>query len=86
MTPAVLKAARALAKLTQKELASLACIATPTIADFERGVRIPHTNNLLSIMRVFKDNGIYFYVDSDGNFIGLLIKKIESNEAHPINM
>lgn len=75
MTPCVCKAARALTGLTQRDLALEADIATPTIADFERGARRPHANNLKSIRRVFEERGIEF-LEEESKIVGLYFKKI----------
>lgn len=65
MTPQVCKAARAIAGLTQRELACAADIATPTIADFERGARRPHANNLKAVQHVFESLGIKFILNNE---------------------
>lgn len=75
MTPCVCKAARALTGLTQRELAAEADIATPTIADFERGARRPHANNLKAIRRAFEERGIEF-LEEESKIVGLYFKKI----------
>jgi transcriptional regulator with XRE-family HTH domain len=46
--------------MTQKELAKAASLSQQTIADFERGARVPHPNNLKAIFSVFEDRGIAF--------------------------
>jgi len=53
-----LKAARALAGWSQKDLAVEANIAQSTVADFERGSRTPHPNNIQSITDAFDRIGI----------------------------
>lgn len=63
MTPAICKAARALTGLTQRELAEASDIATPTIADFERGARKPHLNNLKAMTLAFEKLGVSFVID-----------------------
>lgn len=57
-TSSQLKAARALAGWSQKELATEAKLAQSTIADFERCIRIPHPNNTQSIIDAFDRVGI----------------------------
>lgn len=74
MTPEICKASRALINMTQKELAFTAGIATPTIADFERGARKPHCNNLKAIVIVFENNGLDF-IEEDGEIVGILIRR-----------
>jgi len=73
MTPEICKASRALVKLTQKELAFMAGIATPTIADFERGARKPHGNNLNSIIIAFESKGLE-YIEESGEIVGIFFK------------
>lgn len=75
MSPGVCKAARALTGLTQRELAREAEIATPTIADFERGARQPHANNLKAMRRVFEARGIEFLIE-DSRIVGLYFKNL----------
>ncbi|MER8994494.1 helix-turn-helix domain-containing protein [Mesorhizobium sp. M0074] len=45
---------------SQDELAKAANVARQTIADFERGARIPIANNLISIRHAFERAGIEF--------------------------
>jgi transcriptional regulator with XRE-family HTH domain len=54
------RAARALAGMTQKDLAGAASLSQQTIADFERGARRPHPNNLKAIFAAFEARGITF--------------------------
>lgn len=62
MTPTALqcKAARALLGWRQAELAQAGGIAAQTVADFERGARVPHSRNLLAIRRALEDAGVEF--------------------------
>lgn len=75
MTSAVCRAARALAGLTQRELAAAANISAQTVADYERGARQPHQNNILAIRSVFESKGIRF-IECDGSVIGLDFKNM----------
>ncbi len=43
---------------SQDELARKANVARQTIADFERGARIPIANNLISIVKALERGGI----------------------------
>lgn len=70
MTPTVCKSARALTGLTQRELATAANISTQTVADYERGARQPHPNNILAIRHVFETQGIRF-VEVNKVIVGL---------------
>lgn len=65
MTPEVCRAARALTNITQRELAMAADISTQTVADFERGARRPHSNNIKAISQVFELKGIKFIMESE---------------------
>lgn len=49
-----------------------AAIGISTVADFERGKRIPTRNNLLSMRRVFEANGIEF-INGPESRIGVAI-------------
>lgn len=54
------KAARALLSWTQSTLASEAGVATSTVADFERGERVPVANNAQAIVAALENQGIRF--------------------------
>jgi transcriptional regulator with XRE-family HTH domain len=58
MTPAVCRAARALTGITQRELAKAANMSAQTVADFERGARQPHANNLKALREFFEGKGL----------------------------
>jgi len=60
ISTAQVRAARALLGWTQQELANRAKVAPSTIADFERGKRIPVSNNLDAIRAALESNGIAF--------------------------
>src|SRR3984893_11867071 len=60
ITPAQVKAGRALLGWPQAELAGKAGIATSTLADFERGQRSPVSNNLDAIKSALEEVGISF--------------------------
>ncbi|MFD9901290.1 helix-turn-helix transcriptional regulator [Mesorhizobium sp. NPDC059025] len=45
---------------SQDELAQAANVARQTIADFERGARIPISNNLTAVRRTLENAGIEF--------------------------
>src|SRR5689334_16525457 len=62
VTPAQVKAGRALLGWPQAELAGKAGIATSTLADFERGERSPVPNNLDAIRSALENAGISFPV------------------------
>jgi predicted transcriptional regulator len=70
LTPALCRAGRALLDLNQKKLAEMAGLSQQTIADFERGARSPHPNNLKALVEVFREHGITFEA-SDRNIISI---------------
>lgn len=58
LTPGQVRAARGLLRWSQQDLAEKAGIALSTVADFERGLRIPVPNNALAIQRALEMAGI----------------------------
>lgn len=67
LTPRWCKAARALAGLSQEELARAANVAKQTIADFERGARTPFPNNLRAIQSALESADVVFLEGADGS-------------------
>ena len=76
MTPAVCRAARALVDMTQRELAAAADISTQTVADFERGARQPHVNNIKALRKTFEAHGISF-TEEDQMIVGMFFKLLK---------
>ena len=65
--PKQLAAARVLIGWSQKQLAHTASVGLSTVADFERGARVPYDNNLAAIRRALEIAGIEFlYGDEPG--------------------
>jgi transcriptional regulator with XRE-family HTH domain len=60
LSPSQSKAARALLAWNQQELAQRAQIGVSTVADFERGKRIPTSNNIEAMTAAFASAGISF--------------------------
>jgi len=60
LTPAQARAARGLLHWSQQDLATKAGVAVSTVADFERGQRVPVPNNALAIRQAFEMAGIVF--------------------------
>lgn len=60
MTPAQCRAARALLDWNQRDLARFASVGFSTVADFERGARVPITNNFLAMKSALRRAGIRF--------------------------
>ena len=54
VAPAQIRAARALLGWNQQELARRANVAASTVADFERGKRLPVPNNLEAMCTAFR--------------------------------
>jgi transcriptional regulator with XRE-family HTH domain len=68
------RAARALLKWKQEELAEKAGLAVSTIRDFEAERRTPHASNLAQIERAFSEAGIEF---TNGDAPGVRKKRHE---------
>ncbi len=66
------RAARALLKWTQGEVAEKADLALSTIKDFEAERRTPHASNLAEIERIFTAAGIEF---TNGDAPGIRLHK-----------
>ena len=60
------RGARAMLGWSQGELARAASVSKTTVVDFERGLRVPHRNNLAAIRRAFEDAGIKFIAENGG--------------------
>ncbi|MGO4127883.1 helix-turn-helix domain-containing protein [Inquilinus sp. YAF38] len=73
------KAGRALLAWTQNDLARAAGIATSTLADFERGQRVPVANNVLAIKAALETKGIKFL--AGGAVTGPIDRKIVAPAA-----
>jgi transcriptional regulator with XRE-family HTH domain len=74
LTPPVCRAARGLIGYSQSELAKRSNLAPQTIADFERGARIPLPNNLAAMQRALETAGVVF-VPSNGDGPGVRLRK-----------
>lgn len=79
ISPAQCRGARGMLGWSQMRLAEAASVSKPTIADFERGARIPHRNNLAAIREAFEMAGIEFISENDGG-AGVRLKKSSSTE------
>ncbi|ARP67166.1 helix-turn-helix transcriptional regulator [Mesorhizobium sp. B2-5-9] len=78
LTPKHVRAARALLAWSQHDLAKQAGVATSTVADFERGQRIPVANNAQAIRTALENAGIRFL--PTGAVIGPAIPNITPSE------
>ena len=74
LTPDLCKAARALARLTQRELSARAKIGDQTLADFERGARAPFPETLTKIRAALEKAGVVFIAENGGG-PGVRLKK-----------
>jgi len=63
MTPDQCKAARAMARLSQQQLADLADVAKATIANFETGNRKPYKRTLDALQSTLEARGVQFTPD-----------------------
>jgi transcriptional regulator with XRE-family HTH domain len=75
ISPQQCRAARAMLGWSQDELATAACVARATVADFERENRTPVSNNLAAIRLVFEKEGIQFLPDEDGMGDGIRLRR-----------
>ena len=69
-----IKAARAWLDLTQGDLATAAKVAQKTLADFERGVTLPHDRTLRDIQITLESLGVEFIFE-DHKGVGVKIRK-----------
>jgi len=74
LTPEQSRAARGLVEWSQEELASRASLGPSTIRDFEKGRRVPTTNNLAAIKRALETAGVVF-IPENGGGPGVRLKK-----------
>jgi len=63
MTPEQCRAARALANISQEQLAEAAEVAKATIANFEVGKRTPYKRTLAAIQTALEAQGVRFTAD-----------------------
>ena len=66
ISPEQCRIARTLLDLSQAELAEAAHVARATLADFERGTRVPTHNNIQAIRAALESAGIAFIPATDG--------------------
>jgi transcriptional regulator with XRE-family HTH domain len=59
---------------SQSRLATESRVATKTIADFERGNRMPYERTLNDLLRAFEIGGIIF-IEEDGEGPGVRLRK-----------
>ncbi|WP_320176701.1 helix-turn-helix transcriptional regulator [Roseovarius pacificus] len=74
MSPEQCKAARALLKLDQGQVAKSAKIARSTLIDFEKGERVPRASTLAAIRAALEAAGVQF-IEENGGGAGVRYKK-----------
>lgn len=74
ISPHLCRAARAVAKLSQTGLAKAAGIARSTVADFERGARMPTPDNLAAMRTALEAASVEF-IDPNGGGPGVRLRE-----------
>jgi transcriptional regulator with XRE-family HTH domain len=74
MTPAQLRAARALVDMSQQHLADAAKVGLSTVRNFETGRSVPVANNLSAIRSALDAAGVIF-IDENGEGSGVRLRK-----------
>lgn len=64
-SPEQCRAARAMLNLSQTGLAKAAGVGRSTVADYERGARVPNPENLAALRRALKAAGVIFVAADD---------------------
>ena len=80
LTAEHVRSGRALLQWSQADLAKYADVAISTIADFEKGLRIPIANNLAAIREVLEKAGVRFTPEGASVSVALFLMS-ESNAA-----
>jgi len=80
LTPDLCRAARGLLNWTQNDLKVASGVATKTIADYERGARVPYDRTLRDLRAAFEAAGIEF---TNGNAPGLRLKVQRASRTKP---
>jgi transcriptional regulator with XRE-family HTH domain len=75
MTSEQCRAARALLGWSQQELSEVAKVARKTLADFERGARMPYDRTLRDIQSALEEAGIEF-IPENGGGAGIRFREI----------
>ena len=68
------RAARALLKWSQTQLAEASGVALSTVADFEIDKREPRSDNLTAIRRALEDAGVEFIPAKSGKGVGVRLR------------
>ncbi|MGB3445826.1 MAG: helix-turn-helix transcriptional regulator [Xanthobacteraceae bacterium] len=71
ITPAQLRAARAWLQWSQDELSDRSGVSKRSIARYEQGKTVPHSETLTALQRTFEATGVHFeFVGMAGKGIG----------------
>lgn len=79
MISAQCKAGRAMLGWSQDQLAAAAGVSKPTIADFERGSRVPMRQNIEAMRRAMEEAGLEF-LDRNGAGRGVRFRDPQEGE------
>jgi transcriptional regulator with XRE-family HTH domain len=74
VSPAQCRAARGLLGWSQSDLSEASKTATKTVADFERGARVPYPRTLEDIREALETAGVEF-IDENGGGPGVRLQK-----------
>ena len=74
VSPAQCRAARGLLGWSQSDLSEASKTATKTVADFERGARVPYPRTLEDIREALETAGVEF-IDENGGGPGVRLRK-----------
>ncbi|MER9634258.1 MULTISPECIES: helix-turn-helix domain-containing protein [unclassified Mesorhizobium] len=74
ISPAQIRAARALVEMDQAVLARNASVSRNTVVDFEKGRRMPNPNNLAAMRAALETAGVIF-LDKNGDGPGVRLRK-----------
>lgn len=61
--------------MSQDDLAKLASVSLSTLRDFEKGRRVPISNNLDAIRRALEAHGVTLQNDADGKALGIAVER-----------
>lgn len=78
MAPEQCRAARAWLKWSQADLAAKARVSASTIRSFEAGRRVPHTNNVVAMLRAIEAAGLRLPCAPDGSPLGVMVAPPEA--------
>ena len=79
------RGARAMLGWSQEDLAKAASVGRQTVTDFERGARMPITNNLASMRQAFERAGIEFLSSTDGTDNGMRLSRPDNFSGHGLD-